>query len=190
MKICIDPGHGGKDPGAVGKKGTKEKDVTLAISKKLKYVLEDGINAKVVLTRSSDVLPWGDKGVLADLQARCNIANNNNVNIFLSIHCNSSTNINAKGAETYYYKESRYGFRLAFEIQKSIVDLLNLTNRGIKYANFYVLKRTKMPAALIECGFISNPAEELLLIDNNFQTQLAMAIADGVSNFQKIIDKK
>lgn len=189
MKVCIDPGHGGKDPGAIGKKGTKEKDVTLAVAKKLKYILEDGMKAQVILTRDSDKPAWVQKSIQEDLKARCDIANNNMVDIFISIHCNSSKRDTAQGVETYYYKYSAKGFLLAFEVQKSITQMLNLVNRGVKFADFYVLRKTKMPAILVECGFISNPKEEEMLKDENFQTHIAMAIANGVANYQKNIDK-
>ncbi|WAM30971.1 N-acetylmuramoyl-L-alanine amidase family protein [Caldicellulosiruptor naganoensis] len=189
MKVCIDPGHGGRDPGAIGKNGTKEKDVTLAIAKKLKYILEDGVKAQVILTRDSDKLPWGQRSVQEDLRARCKIANENMVDIFISIHCNSSTKDTAEGAETYYYKYSKKGFLLAFEVQKSITQMLKLVNRGIKFANFYVLRETKMPAILVECGFLSNPKEEAMLRHDNFQIKMAMAIANGVASYQKNIDK-
>jgi len=189
MKVCIDPGHGGRDPGAIGKNGTKEKDVTLAIAKKLKYILEDGIKAQVVLTRESDVLPWVQKSVQDDLKARCEVANRNLADIFISIHCNSSLRDTAEGVETYYYKDSKKGFLLAFEVQKSIIYSTKLVNRGVKFANFYILKWTKMPAILVECGFVSNPKEEAMLRNDAFQTQLAIAIANGVANYQKNIDK-
>lgn len=189
MKVCIDPGHGGRDPGAIGKNGTKEKDITLAIAKKLKYILEDGIKAQVILTRESDKLPWGQRSIQEDLKARCNIANKNMADIFLSIHCNSSQRDTAEGVETYYYKYSKKGFLLAFEVQKSISQMLKLVNRGVKFANFYVLRETKMPAILVECGFINNPKEEAILRNEAFQIQMAMAIANGVASYQKNIDK-
>ncbi|WAM33171.1 N-acetylmuramoyl-L-alanine amidase family protein [Caldicellulosiruptor morganii] len=189
MKVCIDPGHGGKDPGAIGKNGTKEKDITLAISLKLKYILEDGLKIETVLTRESDKPSWEQRNIQEDLKARCNIANSSGADIFISIHCNSSQRDTAGGVETYYYKDSKKGFLLAVEVQKSIVKNTELLNRGVKFANFYVLKWTKMPAILIECGFISNPEEEAMLKSDTFQTQLAMAIANGVANYQKNIDK-
>ncbi len=189
MKVCVDPGHGGKDPGAIGKNNTREKDITLAIAKKLKFILEDGTSAKVILTRDSDILPWGEKGVKEDLKARCDIANKNLVDIFVSIHCNSSKNESARGLETFYYKTSQRGFLLATEIQKSIVESIKTINRGIKFADFYVLRATKMPAILIECGFLSNPEEEKMLNNQNYQTQIALAIAKGIVNYQKNIDK-
>lgn len=185
MKVCIDPGHGGKDPGAVGRNNTKEKDITLAIAKKLKFVLEDGTNAKVILTRDSDVPPWREKNIKEDLRERCNIANRSLTDIFISIHCNSSRNESAKGVETYYYRSSQRGFLLAVEVQKSIVELVQTINRGVKFASFYVLKATKMPAILVECGFLSNPEEEKLLNNQNYQTQIALAIAKGIMKYQK-----
>lgn len=185
MKVCIDPGHGGKDPGAIGKNNTKEKDITLAIAKKLKFILEDGTNAKVILTRDSDILPWGEKSVKENLKARCDIANKNLVDIFVSIHCNSSKNEFARGVETFYYKTSQKGFLLAIEVQKSIVESIKTINRGVKFADFFVLRATKMPAILVECGFLSNPEEEKMLNNQNYQTQIALAIAKGIVNYQK-----
>lgn len=189
MRVCIDPGHGGKDPGAIGKNNTREKDITLAIAKKLKFILEDGTNAKVILTRESDILPWGEKSVKEDLKARCDIANKNLVDIFVSIHCNSSKNEFARGVETFYYKTSQKGFLLAVEVQKSIIESIKTINRGVKFADFFVLRATKMPAILIECGFLSNPEEEKMLNNQNYQTQIGLAIAKGIVNYQKNIDK-
>ena len=78
---------------------------------------------------------------------------------------------------------------MAFEVQKSITQMLKLVNRGIKFANFYVLRETKMPAILVECGFLSSPKEEAMLRNDDFQIKMAMAIANGVAGYQKNIDK-
>lgn len=108
------------------------------------------------------------------------MANNANVQYFVSIHANSASVSNAKGTEVYYSPGSANGEKLAKAIQDEVVKATNLYNRGIKTANFYVLRNTNASAALVETGFISNPTEEKLLKDNAFQEKMAQAIAKGV----------
>ncbi|KAJ51030.1 N-acetylmuramoyl-L-alanine amidase [Clostridium tetanomorphum] len=182
IRVCLDPGHGGYDSGAVGSTGVMEKNITLAIALKTGKILkEKGI--EIVYTRTSDSVSW-PANVAQDLQKRCYIANNANVDYFVSIHTNSASASSANGAETYYYTyESGAGKSLAQSIQQSIINATGLTNRGIKTANFYVLKNTIAPAVLVETGFISNVNEEKLLNSNSFQDKMAQAIANGIMNF-------
>lgn len=180
IKVCIDPGHGGYDSGAVGPNGTLEKNVNLAISLKTGKILKaNGI--EIVYTRTSDSVSW-PANVLKDLQTRCDIANNASVDYFVCIHANSA-GPSASGTETFYSPGSVKGQKLAESIQKEIINATGLFNRGIKTENFYVLNHTDAPAVLVETAFISNPNEEKLLNSDVFQNTMAQAIAKGVMSF-------
>lgn len=178
ITVTLDAGHGGYDSGAVGPSGTMEKNITLAIVLKTGRILsQSGIN--VVYTRTNDNVSW-PSDVNQDLQARCNISDNANSDYFVSVHMNSAEASQARGTESYYYSSSTDGKQLAQDIQKSLVESIGLTDRGIKTANYYVIKYTKAPAVLIEVGFISNPQEEKLLNDDSFQNKAAGGIAEGI----------
>lgn len=179
VKICIDPGHGGYDSGAVGPTGLKEKDVTLDVALRLrKYLQRVGI--EVVITRTGDDVVWSKKN---DLEKRVFIANYNRVNYFVSLHCNASKAITAWGTECYCYKYGGEGEKLARSIQKAIVSSLLLPDRGVKEANFYVLRKTVMPAVLVEMDFISNPKSEEQMRRENWRQAMALCIASGVCNY-------
>ncbi len=178
MRIVIDPGHGGADSGAVGPGGTKEKDVNLAVAKLLFKYLDPVADVK--LTRSDDRRLGNNEN--SDLAERVRIAEAWRANYFISLHCNAAT-AGARGVETYAYKPGGEGERLARAIQKELVEATGFLNRGVKFANYYVLRKTSMPAVLIEMGFISNPAEEKLLKDPTWQEKAAKAIATGIANY-------
>lgn len=173
-KICIDPGHGGMDPGAVGPTGLKEKDIVFDIATRLgKILTANGINIKY--TRKTDIF--------VGLSERAAIANKWGADYFVSVHCNAATSRSAGGTETYHYAGSAKGKALANCIQTELVNTLKLTNRGIKTANFAVLRETSMPAVLAEVAFISNPAEEKKLADPAFRQKAAEAIARGICKY-------
>ena len=181
MLIAIDPGHGGSDPGAVGPAGTKEKEHTLAISLYLRNLLAQAGHG-VVLTRDTDCdVAAPDATAGEELQARVDIANQAGADMFISVHINAAVNPAAQGGETWYYQTGR---ELARCLQAQI-SRLGLRDRGIKQANFYVLRQTDMPAVLVELGFITNPAEEALISSDPFRLQAAAAIADGIEAWQK-----
>lgn len=171
MKIVIDPGHGGKDPGAVGPSGIKEANVNLQVALKVAEKLRKA-GVEVKLTRTGDVF--------VDLQPRCDIANSFNADYFVSIHCNSAGTPEARGTETYCYKLGSKGEVLAKAIQAELIAVTGRADRGVKTANYYVLKRTNMPAVLIELAFLSNPEEERLLASVDYQEKCASAIAKGI----------
>jgi N-acetylmuramoyl-L-alanine amidase len=174
MKICIDPGHGGKDPGAVGPTGLEEATVALQISLDLAADLES-FGWSVALTRSTDVF--------IELGARCEIANDWGADYFISIHCNSN-GPEAVGIETLYKTDS--GKLLAIPVQDALITATDDRDRGLKYRdNLYVLNGTRMPAILVEVGFISNPDTEKNLGLLDYQTLLADAIALGLENHVK-----
>lgn len=178
MKICIDPGHGGADSGAVGPGGTREKDVNLAVAKLLFKYLDPVADVK--LTRSDDRRLGNNEN--SDLAERVRIAEAWRANYFISLHCNAAA-AGARGVETYAYKPGGEGERLARAIQKELVEATGFPDRGVKFANYYVLRKTSMPAVLIELAFISNPDEEKLLKDPAWQDRAALAIAQGIAKY-------
>lgn len=184
MKICIDPGHGGYDPGAVGPSGLKEKDVTLSVALLLAQELKAS-GQEVILTRDSDNTPWDPDG---DLWTRCNIANQFGADVFISIHANAAVSPQGKGMEVYTTK----GLTGADPIAESIANAMQAAFPGLvfradlsdgdkdKEANYYVLVKTNMPAVLVELAFISNPTEEALLRSSDYQKKAAEAIFQGL----------
>ncbi len=173
--IVIDPGHGGNDPGAIGYSGTHEKVQALRASYMLLRELEkEGF--KVYLTRSNDQY--------INLYERANLANEIGADLFISMHLNAHTKTSVKGVEVLYSPYSSKGSSLATSIQTQLVRTLGAINRGIvPRPNLIVLRETKMPAALVEIGFLSNPDEEKLLLKDSYLNQAATAIKNGIINF-------
>lgn len=180
LKICIDPGHGGRDPGAVGQGGLKEKDVVLKIALKLGRLLTKQ-NIDVDFTRTTDIALGNTLN--DDLNLRSNIANKIKADYFISIHCNSSSNPRARGIETYALAPGGHAEKLARAVQRRLVIETGREDRGVKFANYAVLRKTNMPAILIEVCFISNFEEEVRLKDEDFLDRVANAIAGGVFDF-------
>lgn len=187
MVIAIDPGHGGRDPGKVGVTGIKEKDINLQIALKLKERLENqGIT--VIMTRTEDVGldQVGDnnkKG--ADLRRRVEMINNSKVDLAISIHQNSFTQESIKGAQVFYYTGSKSGEKLAKTIQDSFKTVLQDGNkREAKYNdNYYMLKKTTAPIVIVECGYLSNYGESALLVKEDYQDKLTLAIEQGILTY-------
>lgn len=182
--IVIDPGHGGSDPGAIGPSRIYEKKVTLAISQRVEAILKQK-GANVVLTREDDrdVYPSSDATDAQELQARVDVGVKEQADVFISIHANASVDRTVSGTATYYTPKTSYDLCLARALQSNIMDAVGLTNGGIRQAGFYVTKRSRIPAALIETAFISNPTEEQLLNSPVFQQKMAVGIADGVEDY-------
>lgn len=182
--VCLDAGHGGSDSGAVGPGGTREKDVTLKVTLKLKELLQ-AKGMRVVMTRTTDVDVIGpDASPYEELSGRAEVANRNLANIFVSIHCNSFTTANAHGTETHCFPGSREGRRLASGIQNQLVAFVgSAENRGVKETDFAVLRYTDMPAVLVELFFLSNPEQEEALKSEATQGKFADAIAAGVVTY-------
>lgn len=174
--VVLDAGHGDRDSGAVGSK-SMEKNLTLAITLKTGAILKaNGVN--VVYTRSDDNINYQGEG--DDLVKRVNISNAVKPNYFLSIHINSASP-EAKGTETYWFSDgSQAAYNLALQVQNELSAKNNLLNRGVKTANFYVIKYTDAPAALTEVAFVSNKEEEDKLITDEFQQKCAEGIANGI----------
>ena len=168
-KIMIDPGHGGNDPGALGRR-SKEKDNVLNVAKKLKTLLEK-YGHTVKMTRSTDVF--------ISLSQRANMANFWGADYFISLHNNAASS-SATGFETFVYNGGVSQKTKQFQnaVHDAIASKIGIRDRGKKSANFAVLRQTKMPAVLIEYAFISNPNDEKILI--NEVDKLAELTCDGV----------
>lgn len=175
MRIVIDPGHSGPtEPGACTA-GVQECDVVLSIAKLLAdHLYEAG--HEIWLTRTGDI-------ETDDLSFRAKMANDNGVDVFVSIHANSAVNIAAHGTETYHYPGSAEGQRLADCIQARLIDALDTVNRGVKEAHFQVLRETNCPAVLVEVAFISNDTDRQVLITYACQLAAALAIVAGIEDF-------
>ena len=183
-RITLDAGHGGTDPGTHGlRTGTFEKDVTLPITKKVKALLEKK-GAIVYMTRTTDVDVYGPDATDAEeLQARVDVAENSHSDMFISIHINASENTSVGGFSTYYYPKTKNDIQVAQCIQDQLMKTADVDDLGVRFANFYVNKRSTMPGALVECLFLTNAREEKLLISDWFQNKVANAIADGIEDF-------
>ncbi|MBZ4649162.1 N-acetylmuramoyl-L-alanine amidase [Thermosipho sp. (in: thermotogales)] len=184
MFIIIDAGHGGVDPGAIGPQGLKEKDVNLSIALKLGRKLSV-CGVKIDYTRVEDD-PHFPTDERENLAKRVSIANTAKADFFVSIHCNGNVESNANGIETYCWKLGGEAEKLAKSVQENLVKATGLKNRGVKTANFYVIKYTLMPAILVETAFITNPIEEKLLSSDEFRDKLACSITKGICEYLKI----
>lgn len=218
--IVIDPGHGGKEVGAVGPGGVFEKDITLAVARKLAAALGAKTGARVVLTREDDSI--------VSLDQRTAIANQYNADLFLSVHMNASVAPKAKGSETYYLSldasdelakkaaetenataapdpssdlklmlwdlaQQAYigeSSRFAQAVQEEMNAATGVANRGVKQAPFKVLVGATMPAALVEVGFISNPEEETKLQSDAFQNLVVDALTRAVTRYKNDYEQR
>jgi N-acetylmuramoyl-L-alanine amidase len=225
--IVLDPGHGGKDPGAVGRNiGAYEKTINLNVCLMLKDLLEKELNVTVLLTRSDDRF--------VSLQERTEFANENRADLFISIHTNASRDRNSRGVEIYYLSTAKTTEARAVEaLENSVVELyeggqeairkyddlalilsdimqaenleqsnnlamkleMNIctgtksTDRGVRQANFYVLRGAFMPSVLVEMGFISNNTEESFLVNQQYQERLARTVFEGIKSFKYRYDR-
>jgi N-acetylmuramoyl-L-alanine amidase len=218
-EIVIDPGHGGKDPGALGRR-LKEKDVNVDVAERLRKRLKQASRAQVILTR--------DRDEYVTLGDRARRANAEQADLFISVHCNSAPdNAGAQGFETYFLSPARTDWeravmsrenaaldfavpdtdkaraeavasilrdlaqneflkeseQLATNLQAAASTWLRGKDRGVKQADFAVLRNAYMPAVLVECGFLTNPAEEKLLGASDYRERIATALATGIMQF-------
>ena len=182
--VVIDPGHGGSDSGAIGYTGVPEKVVALAVSKRMEALLR-AAGAHVIMTRTEDVdVAPAVSSDAGELQARVDVSlAHPEAELFLSVHCNSFSNPDAHGMETYYYPKTDADERFATLLNEELAAAGGLYNRGVKYAHFYVLKHSDIPASLAELGFISNPEEEQLLTDPAYQETLAQALFRAIARY-------
>lgn len=181
--IVIDPGHaslqsGASDPGAIGPHGVYEKNVVLAIAIRLKDQLE-AAGATVLMTRTGDTN--------LSLTGRAALANLHQADVFVSIHANANTSSAINGTSTYYYGgvsgQAEVRKKLAQAVQSELVQSLGRQNRGVLSASFVVLRETVVPSILVETAFLSNPTEEALLTDGDFQELAAVGITNGLIRY-------
>lgn len=181
--IIVDAGHGGKDAGTSSKREFyEEKQLTLETAFLIADYLKK-LGYKAVLTRNKDIF--------VPLETRAEIANSLRADLFVSIHYNNSSSQEAKGIEVYYCKEEKIppssrilrSKELGQDVLKHIISSTGAESRGVKQANFAVVRQTKMPAILIEAGFLSNPQERAKLHDQKYLHILAKGIAQGVDNY-------
>lgn len=189
QRVVIDPGHGGSDPGKVGVTGALEKEINLAVSLKLKECLEKK-GVQVILTRESDAgLASADarNQKQDDMRRRCEIIDEAKADLTVSIHQNSYTEESVCGPQVFYYTHSPEGEILAGHLQEALnTGLAPERPREIKANDtYYILKKTKTPTVIAECGFLSNHQEEAKLQTEEYQQQVAEAICEGVLNCLK-----
>lgn len=181
VDIVLDAGHGGKDQGANGGNAI-EKEITLEIAKKTEECLKEA-GYKVKLTRDDDTF--------VELEERAEYANQKKAKVFVSIHCNSSEDGEGNGIETFYSEQKgEESEKLAVLIQENLIEQTNARDREAKTADYAVIVRTKMPAVLVETGFLSDAEERALLEQDEYQNHLAKGIADGIIGYleQSVIE--
>ena len=172
-KVFIDPGHGGYDNGAV-QNGVLEDEINLQISQKIEAKLKaKGVQVK--MSRYDDTY--------LSLTERTTMANSWGSDIFVSIHQNSATSSSGNGIETYYYSTRQDSKELASEIQEDLIKSTNAVNRGIKTANYAVIRTASMSSNLVECGFVSNPTEAKNLSSSSYQDKIAEGIVNGIMDY-------
>jgi N-acetylmuramoyl-L-alanine amidase len=174
MRVVIDPGHGGSDPGAIGLQPYRleEKRVTLAIAKLL---------MPAVAARGWEPLITRHRDRTLSLASRAAFANRLGADLFVSIHANAAATPVAEGIEVYHFPESAKGRSIAFHVlDRLLLRFPGHRNRGVKEANFAVLRQTRMPAVLVECEFLTHPRQLEFLADPDNQAGLAEAIAEGL----------
>lgn len=187
LVVVIDPGHGGRDPGKVGVNKALEKDINLSIAKRLKDLLELN-DIKVIMTREEDIgLYSGTEASkkTADLSKRVEIIHNSNADLAISIHQNSFTSPEIKGAQVFYHTKSEQGKQLALIVQEQLkTTMADGNHRKAKSNNdYFMLRKTQCPFIIVECGYLSNPREAALLLEEDYQEKLAWAIHLGVIQY-------
>ena len=226
-RIVLDPGHGGKDPGAVGySKKHFEKEVVLELALKLKKKLEQQLDVVVLLSR--------DKDEFVSLQQRTKFANDNHADLFISLHCNAHRSSKVDGIEIYYLSTAKTdearaveamenqvvyeyeggleavkkyddlafiladmaqsehleeSYNLGANLQTALVSATGAHDRGVKQANFYVLRGAFMPSVLLEFGFLSNKEEEKKLVNSSYQEKLIDSVFIGIRDFKMKYDQ-
>lgn len=185
--VVIDAGHGGKDPGKVGVNGALEKDINLQIALRLKNLLEQN-DVIVVLTREEDKDLASEQAVKRkneDLRARADLISEALPVAMISIHQNSFPEIDVDGAQVFFYAGSESGKRFGTMVQNRLKKEIDDGNHRVAKANkdYYLLKKATCPAIIVECGFLSNPAEAALLVTEEYQEKLAFAILLGIMEY-------
>lgn len=185
--VVIDAGHGGEDPGKVGINGAKEKDINLEIAEKVKRYLESN-GVRVEMTRESDDglhEAGASNKKVQDMKKRIEKIEKIEPDIVVSIHQNSYPQEVIRGAQVFYYTGSGEGQELAEEIQGQLIAKVDPENKRQVKANdsYYLLKKTKVPIVIVECGFLSNRAEAEKLCDPEYQDRVAWAVQLGIMRY-------
>lgn len=173
--VFIDPGHGGRDGGAIGASGQLEKDFTLQLSLLVKALLDEEPDIAVHMTRNDDTF-------ISSLdRERINLANELDADVFISIHGNTFSDPSVSGTETFYNEDDSY--LLAMTLHREVVKATGFRDRGVRSEDYYVLRETQMPAALIEVGYLTNEEEERALWSDEVQADVAAAIVTGLKRY-------
>ena len=177
FKVVIDPGHGGPDPGAIGIGGLRETDVVLDICLQMARLLQ-ARGVQVLMTRTSEVD--------VDLPPRVSLANSSGADLFVSVHANalSMARPDVNGIETFYFEGAGASARrLAAALQQQMVAISpGSPDRGVRTGRFFVIRRTVMPSALVEMGFLTGAIDSRRLADASFRRRMALALSAGVLN--------
>jgi N-acetylmuramoyl-L-alanine amidase len=176
FQVVLDAGHGGKDPGALSVNGRKEKEYNLAITLKVKVLLDKEPKIKPFLTRSDDTF--------VELADRANYANKLPADLFVSFHANMATSATASGSETHYWRSD--SLALAKVMHKHLVAGTGLKDRGVRTGNFHVIRETTMPAVLLEAGYLSSSIDSSVLFNDAKQDKIASEIVAGIKEYLKI----
>ena len=186
--ITIDPGHGGRDPGTIYQ-NILEKNLNLEISLKLeKELLKQG--ATVYMIRRTDIdlsSIYDSNKKRGDLYRRLLLIKENKSDLYISVHINWYENSKYKGAEVLYNSINKNNKILAEEIMNQFKDILN-SNRNIHTTDLYLYKNTTIPGVLVECGYLSNYQERKLLVDEEYQKNIAKVLANGIINYTKKVN--
>ncbi len=187
--VVIDPGHGGTDPGSIGyKTKVKEAELNLKLSKMLQKKLE-GAGINVVMTRENEksLAEGAGKGYKKrDMELRKELIKKIRPNMVLSIHMNSYTKHNLRGAQVFYDKTSDISKQIAESIQEEFLKSLDHSNKCTSPGDYYMLKCSAAPSVIVECGFLSNEEEEKLLLNEAYQEKIVDAIYLGIVKFLQI----
>lgn len=188
--IVVDAGHGVPDEGAESSNGTTEAETNLKIALKVQNLLEQS-GCTVILTRSDEnaIYDMDSKTLkqkkISDIHNRVKIGNESSADVFVSIHLNKIPQQQYDGWQTFYKEGSEDGRKLATSIQKSLGEAIQRENNRIAKSieNIYIVKHVEIPISIVECGFLSNPEEEKMLLDNDYQDKLAWGIYNGIINY-------
>ena len=188
--IVLDAGHGVPDEGAQSSNGITEAESNLKIALKVQNLLEQS-GATVILTRSDEnaIYDLDSKTLkqkkISDIHNRVKIGNESSADIFVSIHLNKIPQQQYWGWQTFYKQESPEGQKLATSIQNSLNESIQKENKRVpmKIENVYIIKHVEIPTTIVECGFLSNPEEEQLLLNNEYQDKLAWGIYTGIMDY-------
>lgn len=184
--IVIDAGHGGKDGGAVGKQtGVTESALNLEYSLYLKELCQQ-FGYRVVLTRSDMgglYSPLASNKKRSEMEARKKIIEKSRADLVVSIHMNSFSSAEGRGAQVFYADESEAGAKLAQSVQTMLHRDVDYAKKTAKVGDYYILNAIKSPSVLVECGFLSNAEEEILLQDDEYMHNFCYSILCGILSY-------